>query len=222
MGRRRVIITETELRNMIQQAIRESYPGLLDNDNTGELNREAYKKGFRYIAYHNTTNKDLTFFDVRTSGIHFGSEKAATQRGQIRDTQSTTNRYFLKIDNPYVIERDFDWEGEALTDNLMDDEEFQQWREEFDPSYYLSTKGFKEMEYDENGQPAYARSIHEMLADEGYDCIVYKNEQEDKGSYSVAMFNPNNIKLAQETYDDSGQPIPLNQRFDTNTDDVRY
>ena len=78
------------------------------------------------------------------------------------------------------------------------------------------------MVLDNDGNVLYARTLEEMLSDKGYDCIIYKNQIEDIGSYSVCMFNPNNIKLAKTTYDDNGNPIPLDKRFDTSTDDVRY
>lgn len=46
--------------------------------------------------------------------------------------------------------------------------------------------------------------------------------EKDVENYSIAMFNPNNIKLAGQTYDDEGNLIPLRERFNTNTNDVRY
>ena len=205
-----------------RQIIKEAYQGILDNNGNNDLQKEALKKGFKYIAYHNTDNDNLLFFNVRSSGIHFGSKKAAEDRGLSRGSdENYTNEYFLKIDKPYVIEKDFDWEQQSIDTENMDDEEYGEWRKTYDPAYYLSTKGFNEFVYDKNGEVLYGRSIEEMLADEGYDCIIYKNQKEDVGNYSVCMFNPNNIKLACITYD-NGKEIPLDKRFDTTTDDVRY
>lgn len=222
-----VRLNESELNtlvsNIVKRVLREGYSGLIDNNGEDELRKAALENGFNYIAYHNTDNEDLTFFDVRTSGIHFGSRKAADDRGLIRDKDSYTNEYFLKIVKPYVIEKDFDWEGESLYGwEFQDEDEFNNWRKEYDPTYYLSTQGFKEFIYNDDGSVSHARYVEEMLADEGYDCIIYKNSKEDEGNYSVCMFNPNNIKLATITYDDNGNEIPLEKRFDTSTDDVRY
>ena len=219
MVRKRLIhINENQLNRVLQ----ESYNGILDNNGEDDLQSEALGKGFNYIAYHNTDNDDLTFFNVRTSGIHFGSRKAAEDRGLTRPNQSHTNQYFLKIENPYVIEKDFDWEHQSIDPEFMDDDEYEEWRKEYDPTYYLSTQGFNEFEYDDDGNILYGRTMKEMLSDQGYDCIIYKNQKEDVGNYSVCMFNPNNIKLATITYDDNGNEIPLEQRFDTSTNDVRY
>ena len=219
-------LTESDLHRIVKSAVydvlTETYKGILDNDREDDLSRMALKNGFNYIAYHNTDNDNLTFFDVRTSGIHFGSKKAAEDRSMVRDKESYTNEYFLKIVKPYIIEKDFDWEQQSIDPEFMDDEEYGEWRKEYDPSYYLSSKGFKEMVYDNDGNVLYGRTIEEMLSDEGYDCIIYKNQKEDIGNYSVCMFNPNNIKLASITYDDNGNEIPLDERFDTSTDDVRY
>jgi len=219
-------LAESDLHRIVKDVVRnilaESYKGILDNNREDELSKEALRNGFNYIAYHNTDNDNLLFFDVRTSGIHFGSRRAAEDRGMVRDKETYTNEYFLKIVNPYVIEKDFDWEHQSIDTEFMDDEEYDEWRKKYDPSYYLSTKGFKEMVYDKDGNILYGRTIEEMLSDKGYDCIIYKNQKEDIGNYSVCMFNPNNIKLASITYDDNGNEIPLEKRFNTSTDDVRY
>lgn len=140
----------------------------------------------------------------------------------VRPDESHTNEYFLKIVKPYVIEKDFDWEHQSIDTEFMDEDEYDEWRKEYDPAYYLSTQGFQEFVYDDDGSVQHGRSVEEMLADEGYDCIIYKNSKEDIGNYSVCMFNPNNIKLAETTHDDNGVEIPLEKRFDTSTDDVRY
>ena len=67
--------------------LNETYPGLTDNVGKDELSRYAAECGFKYIAYHNTDNEELTFFDVRSSGIHFGSRVAADERGKVRSIE---------------------------------------------------------------------------------------------------------------------------------------
>jgi hypothetical protein len=226
-----VKITERELKRIISESVktvlmRESqYSGLDDATDENDLSREAIKKGFKLIGYHNTSNPDLNRygFDFRESGIHFGSLKAANDRGNLRhddipSAENWTHKYFLKVVKPLVIDKDFDWERKEL--QYWDGEE-DDYYEDIDIYKYLQKIGFEIMEY-ENGEPMYARSIVDILADNGYDSIIYKNECEDIGKYSVAMFNPNNIKFAGETFDDSGKPIPLEKRFNTATSDVRY
>lgn len=41
--------------------------------------------------------------------------------------------------------------------------------------------------------------------------------------FMVSVLNPNQIKLADDiTYDNNGKPIPLNKRFNSKTNDIRY
>ena len=218
-------LTESDLHRIVKESVInvlvEAYQGILDNDREDELSREALRKGFNYIAYHSTDIEDLTFFNLRDTGIHFGSRKAAEDRGNTRDA-SYIHEYFLKIVKPYVVEKDFDWERDHSENDFPSTEEFEKWENENFPDFYLKNQGFNYKYYDDNGEWVGWRSVQEMLADEGYDCIIYRNEVEDVGNYSVCMFNPNNIKLASTTYDDNGNEIPLEQRFDTSTDDVRY
>lgn len=134
MMRHLITIREKDLRSIIKESVTkvlsEVYQGILDNNGEGELQKAALKNGFNYIAYHNTDNDNLTFFDVRTSGIHFGSKKAADERGEVRYYGSHTNEYFLKIVKPYVIEKDFDWEQQSIDVDFMNDEEYGEWRKE--------------------------------------------------------------------------------------------
>lgn len=218
----RIKLTEGKLRRIIREAIEEAWSGIEDVVDKDDLTREALKKGFRYIAYHNTDDDDLTFFDVRSSGIHFGSRVAADERGLVRGRDNWTNEYFLKIDNPLVVDKDFDWEHQDVY-NDMTQEDYDEWEKEFGAERYLADNyGLDYGKTDENGELQYPYDLEEMLSQKGYDCIVYKNEMEDAGNYSVAMFNPKHIKLACVTHDDNGNEIPLEDRFDVNKNDVRY
>lgn len=214
--KRAIMLTEEGLHNIIRGVLIEAYSGLIDNDqNQDELHRAACQKGFNLIGYHNTREQFLTNFYDRYAGIHFGSLKAANDRGEQRDwdddVQNWTNEYFLKVKNPLVIEKDFDWEMESFDD----------WSSPDDDAYYDDIDIFvyfdRVLGFDIEG-----KDIKEIINEHGYDCIIYRNEREDVGNYSIAMFNPNHIKLARQTYDDNNRPIPLEQRFNTNTDDVRY
>lgn len=228
---RNIYITESQFKRIVSESLfNPRYNGLRDTLNFGALSKAAIQNGFTLIGYHNTKDKDIykNGFIARNSGIHFGSLKAAKDRSLYRDSwqyydddvPTYTYKFFLKVRRPLVIEQDFDWEGETFDDwNSPDDDSY---NEDIDIYHYLKQMGFEIMEYDENGEPLCARHISQILADKGYDAIIYKNQVEDKGKYSIAMFNPCNIKLAKNTFDDSGNPIPLEQRFNTNTSDTRY
>ena len=203
------------------------YAGLDDVVSGDELADAAIRNGFNLIGYHNTNNPDLNNdgFYERTSGIHFGSLKAANDRGEMRDwftdDENWTHKYFLKVRNPLVVEKDFDWERESFDDwSSPEDDKF--YSDIDTDSYFRDTLGWDITDYDENGNVLGIKTIKEIINEHGYDCIIYRNEKEDAGNYSIAMFEPNNIKLAAETTDDNGHPIPIAKRFNTAINDVRY
>lgn len=211
----------------VNKVLESTYQGLDDVQAIDELTGAALKHGFNLIGCHNTNNPDLNTqgFYNRSAGIHFGSLKAANDRGEMRDfdddDDNWTHKYFLKAQNPLVIEKDFDWEFESFDDwGSPDDDKYYDDINIF--TYFENELGWETMVYDENGNPKYGKNIKEIINEHGYDCIIYKNEKEDVGNYSISMFNPNHIKLAQQSYDNNGNPIPIEQRFNEQTNDVRY
>jgi hypothetical protein len=58
---------------------------------------------------------------------------------------------------------------------------------------------------------------------QGVGSIKYKNLFEDKGSTSYIVFSPSQIKSADPvTRDDQGRVIPLSERFNPQSDDIRF
>lgn len=221
---KKIQLTEGDIRHLVMESvlhIMEAYAGLSDINGDDALSSLAISKGFNLIGYHNTNKENLTSFYYTDKGIHFGSIAAADDRGVSRDYDDDipnhTDKYFLKVINPLVVGKDFDWEGENFEywdpNNETDNEVYG----DMDIYTYLRELGFTIC--DDRG----ALPMKDILAQRGYDCIIYKNECEGvKGEYSIAMFNPCNIKLACETFDDAGKPIPNEERFNVQTDDVRY
>ena len=59
----------------------------------------------------------------------------------------------------------------------------------------------------------------------GYDIVMFDDPATSAGgeALSYVVFDPHNIKLADtETYDNDGNVIPLNKRFNKNISDIRY
>lgn len=216
------VITENIIRKIIKETLSQVFNNFdyIENTNNEEnLIKFAYNRDFKYIAYHNTDDVELTNFYFRNSGIHFGTLTAANERSGIRNFNDTyTKKFFLKIENPLVIEKDFDWEDEHL---IWDDIDGDKWNPITDPLCPISW--FYEHGFDVSHPKGGVKTVYELLSENGYDCIIYKNDIEDKGNYSIAMFKPEHIKLAEtETYDDDGQVIPLENRFNTKINDIRY
>jgi hypothetical protein len=66
------------------------------------------------------------------------------------------------------------------------------------------------------------KAVRELLKSKGYDGIVYENEAEGRGD-SFIVFDPNQIKSADPiTRDDQGRIIPLSERFNQESPDLRF
>ena len=62
--------------------------------------------------------------------------------------------------------------------------------------------------------------LREKLAYEGYDGVI---RTEDGKAYEYMVFDPEQIKSAEAiTYDDAGNVIPLSERFNSRSNDIRY
>lgn len=73
--------------------------------------------------------------------------------------------------------------------------------------------------------------VTEILRSRGYDAAIVENPNYPEAMQAeqavpfveVAVFEPNQIKLADDvTFDDTENPIPLEQRFDPSNPDIRY
>jgi hypothetical protein len=157
-------------------------------------------------VYHRTSAKNITEF---RPWVNFGTEEQATNvdltgRGE-GDTR--TYRAFLNISNPIRV-RD---EGMAASNVL------QQAREQGVVSGG-EMAGFPYNKGDEV-ERAYVANV---LEKNGFDGIVYENEYEGQGDSYIAL-KPSQIKLADPiTRDDQGNVIPLSQRFQTSSADIRF
>lgn len=71
--------------------------------------------------------------------------------------------------------------------------------------------------------------LSELAMSRGHDAVIVTAEDEDTSgpieewAQEILVFSPNQIKsAAPTTYDDAGNPIPLEQRFDPSKNDIRY
>lgn len=79
-----------------------------------------------------------------------------------------------------------------------------------------------EQQWDEELTPAEnAEEYVDGLKAQGYDGIVLRDEE--FGGTSFVVFDPEQIKSAEAiTYDDAGNVIPLSERFNSRSNDIRY
>jgi hypothetical protein len=157
-------------------------------------------------VYHRTSAKNITEF---RPWVNFGTEEQATNvdltgRGE-GDTR--TYRAFLNVSNPIRVQD----EGMAASNVL------QQAREQG----VVSGGEMAGFPYNK-GDDVERAYVAKVLEKNGFDGIVYENEYEGKGDSYIAL-KPSQIKLADPiTKDDSGNVIPLSQRFKAASEDIRY
>ena len=82
--------------------------------------------------------------------------------------------------------------------------DYQQWREMYEFPYSMS-----------------AMEVKQSLQFEGHDGVIARVENESPEE--IVAFDPNQIKSADPiTRDDAGNIIPLSERFQPSSDDIRY
>ncbi|MBQ2468515.1 MAG: hypothetical protein II503_02415, partial [Clostridia bacterium] len=209
----------------------------------------AKDAGYTVNAYHGT-DKNFTVFMRGKEGIHFGTLEQAIDRAADQYYQNdTTHKWseirerfhkgyesrdlpngriieaYVSANSPLVIDFDVgEWSAHEIAGRIL---------EEASDGYY---EDLTATEYDkavlerlarENDEEYAADTLDELyyfLRGKGYDSIKYLNEFEGDGEdYSYILFDPNQIKSADPvTYDDSGNVIPLSERFNENEEDIRY
>jgi len=96
---------------------------------------------------------------------------------------------------------------------------------EIDEHFKLVNPELNELENAYGSQNFYMYHQNEIMrtASRFYDMVIFDDPSSTGDNLSYVVFKSNKIKLADdETIDDDGNVIPLNQRFDETTDDFRY
>lgn len=121
---------------------------------------------------------------------------------------------YAKLDNPYVVECDGAYYNDITYYEDLPDE-------------------LKKFYPDGLWRRGNTREAAEYAKDNGYDSVIFKNIKDNGGRNSnvphntianvYVVFNPNNVKSADPiTYDESGNVIPLSERFKEDNPDIRY
>jgi hypothetical protein len=186
-----------------------------DMETAQRLVGEAAKKAGYTIGpvYHGTRGDFNVFKTVQKDeyGAHFGTLEQAQARlagtrnlyhvpgeGKAMESKEKIKQFFLKGNFLHVTDPGwFTLRDDVFTDELAK------------KNIYVHT----------SDSP---KDLSLALSKRGYDGLQYKNEQEGEG-FSYAVSNPDQIKSADPaTYDDNGNLIPLSERFNTQSDDIRF
>lgn len=146
-------------------------------------------------------------------------------------------RLYGRVASPFVINGDvLEWSPYKVADVLLDRnnglaeyEVYGKTRDISGSQLELDNEQVTALEdivahFSQKKTDEYWRTISEILDEQGYDCIKYRNEYEgNKQDYSYLMFNPSDVKSADPfTFDDDGNLIPLAERFEPANNDIRW
>lgn len=193
-----------------QRLVDEAAEEALENSEARLTDRGEYRMGAGKLAtvYHATYN-DFTVFDKTKLGENtdfFASDAAMAATAHLGFWFNTQQlalkapgyaggksvKAYLNAENIYNV-----YSLEQLASELEE-----QWDEEKTPA--------------EN-----AEEFADRLRTQGYDGIVMHDDE--FGGISFVVFDPEQIKSAEPiTYDDTGNVIPLSERFNSSNKDIRY
>lgn len=137
-------------------------------------------EGNPIAVYHSTPNMDFTEFAVGDTGFHFGSEDQAAKRAEDKGKGRTIKAY-LNIKNPINFDGDLtSWKANSTAIHfwnrgIISEEEYLRIND-----LYVKNGGA----YD---APA-SVELRRILAEKGYDGIVYENEIEGEGKSYIAFY----------------------------------
>ena len=129
------------------------------------------ERGNPVAVYHSTPNMDFTEFAEGDIGFHFGNENQAENRLKEKGDKGRFIKSYLNIKRPVEFKYDLpDWNASATAIHLWNDgiisfDEYLQVHK-----LYIEDKG------DYNSKSS--NKLREILAEKGYDGIVYENEIE--------------------------------------------
>ncbi|MBO7632504.1 MAG: hypothetical protein J6S78_09280, partial [Lachnospiraceae bacterium] len=205
------------------------------------VDEAAERAGYTLSVYHGTGD-EFNRFERGNEGIHLGDYNQAGQMATIKNVfngkqNSNVKKLYAKISNPFVIGGDIGtWTPQNIAKVLVDrnagetqygyygnyvdisGSEISLTKEQLDK--LLDLEDADEWEVKDE----YWDVIADVLNQNGYDGIKYLNEYEgDKNSSSYIALRPEDVKSADPvTYDDQGRVLPLSERFNTLSNDVRY
>ncbi len=152
-------------------------------EQTESLKSSAIKNedGSPKAVYHFTDNMEFDVFAKGDIGFHFGNETQAAARGNIQNKTGRTITAYLDIKNPIQIPSDIMcWRPRNLAFRLVSDGIISE--RDFDTVSELDNT-----ETYEYNSPA-AVELRRILAEKGYDGIVYQNMFEGDGESYIAFY----------------------------------
>ena len=168
----------------------------------GTISNIDVPKGERGVAAHLTDNEE--------SAREWA--KASDKRRKLAD-RSANNELPTKVYRWYVRGDIFDPQNQDHIKRL----------EEAEPSWPLEAKRPQDIQHSGYFGHLENQQLQRIIKDAGFDGYQDRESVSSTWGHSIAIFDPSNIKsLDPATYDDNGKLIPLSQRFNPESNDIRY
>lgn len=223
-----------------------------DMEKAQQMVREAAKKampdtkvvdedGNPMVVYHGTEEEFTVFKKNSETGVTNRYNEAPSEYYLFADEESPASDYgdtkgvylnvgnLLQADSREIIEQIISEEigyinSIAPADQKIDEDNIA----EFIDSYVAGDgRIFAESNQPETVAMESWSAIQNAIADyaqkNGYDGFVFNDSTRGEEHHTYAVFDSNQIKSADPvTYDDSGNVIPLSERFNESNEDIRY
>lgn len=161
---------------------RDSEGRRISSETANRLNGTAIvdDNGNPIAVYHSTPNMDFTEFAVGDIGFHFGNQTQALKRANKKGKGRIIGAY-LNIKNPLNFGIDLtDWTASATAINLWNLDIIS--KNDFEKIHKLSIESGSRY-----NSPS-TNLLHKILADKGYDGIIYENDFEGEGKSYIAFY----------------------------------
>lgn len=179
----------------------------------------AKAAGYNVEAWHGTENSEYSVFDETKigsasgnhgflgKGFYFFAEK------NFADYYGKSKRFFLSMRNPLVLEGKMDTETIRKINKASDTWAFSEGD--------TADNVFNGFSFSVPEFPDLAEKISTGLQDMGHDGVIYKSGETAKTE--IVAYSPTQIKSADPvTRDSNGNVIPLSERFNPETPDIRF
>ena len=155
--------------------------------------------GFPRMVYHGTYQHGFTVFKAKDEGVYTSSSKENAE-GYSFGANSGVYDLFVNAKNPLIVDAEGSkWSG-------------------------MKFKGIEKFKKALNTRVVSPADLAVYAREHGYDGVIIKNVFDgDVMGDDVIVYQPSQIKSADPVaYDDNGNVIPLSQRFNPASEDIRF
>lgn len=186
----------------------------------------AASKGYKYSTYRGDIYaEEITSYSPKERREHGIFTTPIKEIAAIYASNNDPRQFFIKANR--ILDLTKDTLENMRWVNKWGESAFDDWRdpqsgEEVSPWYVL--EGGRMFDYEGTWSAERWMDLQATAESEGYDVVILPDYDRTHGIFpSWVVFDEKNLKLADPTtYDDNKIPIPLNLRFNSSSDDIRY